>query len=92
LSVARAILDAMTEYELPASAAAGSRHREGPFWDAVDGKAPLPAAAATLGWELISVSPEDGTIEVAFNACEAFQRRRGGRGYRDGADSCSDAR
>jgi uncharacterized protein (TIGR00369 family) len=46
--------------------------REGPFWDAVEGRTPLPAAAATLGWELVWVSPEDGTIEVAFNASEAF--------------------
>ena len=46
--------------------------REGPFWDAMEGKVPLPAAAVTLGWELISVSPEDGTIEVAFAASEAF--------------------
>jgi uncharacterized protein (TIGR00369 family) len=46
--------------------------REGPFWDAVEGRTPLPAAAATLGWELVSASPEDGTIEVAFDACEAF--------------------
>jgi uncharacterized protein (TIGR00369 family) len=46
--------------------------REGPFWDAVEGRAPLPAAAATLGWELVSVNPEDGTIEVAFNASAAF--------------------
>ncbi len=46
--------------------------REGPFWDAVEGRAPLPGAAVTLGWELISVNPEDGTIEVAFAASEAF--------------------
>jgi uncharacterized protein (TIGR00369 family) len=46
--------------------------REGPFWDAVEGRAPLPPAAVTLGWELVSVSPEDGTIEVAFTATEAF--------------------
>jgi uncharacterized protein (TIGR00369 family) len=46
--------------------------REGPFWDAMDGKVPLPPAAVTLGWELISISPEDGTIEVAFTASEAF--------------------
>lgn len=46
--------------------------REGPFWDAVEGRAPLPGAAVTLGWELISVNPEDGTIEVAFTATEAF--------------------
>jgi uncharacterized protein (TIGR00369 family) len=46
--------------------------RNGPFWDAVEGRAPLPAAAVTLGWELVSVSPEDGAIEVAFTATEAF--------------------
>jgi uncharacterized protein (TIGR00369 family) len=46
--------------------------REGPFWDAVEGRVPLPASAVTLGWELVSVSPEEGTIEVAFAATEAF--------------------
>jgi uncharacterized protein (TIGR00369 family) len=46
--------------------------REGPFWDAVEGRVPLPAAAVTLGWELVSISPEEGTIEVAFTATEAF--------------------
>ena len=46
--------------------------REGPFWDAAEGRIPLPAAAATLGWELVSVDPDKGTIEVAFRANEAF--------------------
>ena len=46
--------------------------REGPFWDAVKGRVPLPAAAVTLGWELVSINPEQGTIEVAFTATEAF--------------------
>jgi uncharacterized protein (TIGR00369 family) len=46
--------------------------REGPFWDAVEGRAPLPPAAATLGWELLSVNAEEGTIEVAFAASGAF--------------------
>jgi uncharacterized protein (TIGR00369 family) len=46
--------------------------RNGPFWDAVEGRAPLPPAAATLGWQLISVSPEQGTITVAFTASDAF--------------------
>ncbi len=50
----------------------GAVRREGPFWDAVDGRAPLPAAAVTLGWELVSVNPQEGTIEVAFAATEAF--------------------
>ena len=46
--------------------------REGPFWDAVEGRAPLPPAAVTLGWELLTVNPEKGTIEVAFTATDAF--------------------
>ncbi len=46
--------------------------REGPFWDAVEGRVPLPPSAITLGWELLSISPEAGTIEVAFTAGEAF--------------------
>ena len=46
--------------------------REGPFWDAVEGRAPLPPAAVTLGWELLAVNPEKGTIEVAFTATDAF--------------------
>ncbi len=50
----------------------GPVRREGPFWDGVDGRAPLPAAAVTLGWELVSVNPQEGTIEVAFAATEAF--------------------
>ncbi len=50
----------------------GAVRREGPFWDVVDGRAPLPAAAVTLGWELVSVNPQEGTIEVAFAATEAF--------------------
>jgi uncharacterized protein (TIGR00369 family) len=45
---------------------------EGPFWDAVEGRAPLPAAAVTLGWELVAVNPDEGTIEVAFAATDAF--------------------
>ena len=46
--------------------------RQGPFWDAVEGRAPLPSAAATLGWELVAINPELGTIEVAFTSTEAF--------------------
>jgi uncharacterized protein (TIGR00369 family) len=46
--------------------------RSGPFWDAVEGRAPLPPAAATLGFELIAADVENGTIEVAFAATEDF--------------------
>jgi len=46
--------------------------REGPFWDAVEGRSPFPPAAVTLGWQLVRINPEEGTIEVAFTATEAF--------------------
>jgi acyl-coenzyme A thioesterase PaaI-like protein len=45
---------------------------EVPVWDAVKGWAPLPAAAATLGWELLSVNPDQDATEVAFTATDAF--------------------
>jgi uncharacterized protein (TIGR00369 family) len=46
--------------------------RSGLFWDTVEGRAPLPRAAATLGFELIAADVENGTIEVAFAATEDF--------------------
>jgi uncharacterized protein (TIGR00369 family) len=46
--------------------------REGPFWDVMEGRAALPPAAATLGFELVAVDPDAGTIEVAFTASEQF--------------------
>ncbi|MFI6320268.1 PaaI family thioesterase [Nonomuraea sp. NPDC050556] len=44
--------------------------RQGPFWDVMAGRAAPPPAAVTLGWELVAVDPEQGTIEVAFQAGE----------------------
>ncbi len=38
--------------------------RSGPFWDAIEGRAPVPRAAATLGFEFISADIENGTIEL----------------------------
>jgi uncharacterized protein (TIGR00369 family) len=46
--------------------------RSGLFWDTVEGRASLPRAAATLGFELIAADVENGTIEVAFAATEDF--------------------
>jgi uncharacterized protein (TIGR00369 family) len=46
--------------------------REGSFWDVMEGRAPLPPAAALLGWELVSIDPDAGTIEVAYRADERF--------------------
>ena len=50
----------------------GDVSRSGPFWDGVEGRAPIPRAAATLGFEFIRADAEHGTIEVAFHATEAF--------------------
>jgi uncharacterized protein (TIGR00369 family) len=46
--------------------------RSGPFWEAAQGRSPLPPAAATLGFELIDADEERGTIEVAFLATDSF--------------------
>jgi len=46
--------------------------RVGPFWDVMEGRAPAPPAAVTLGFELVAIDPDAGTIDVAFTASEAF--------------------
>ncbi len=46
--------------------------RVGPFWDVMEGRVERPPAADLLGWELLSVDPDAGTIEVAFTATEQF--------------------
>jgi uncharacterized protein (TIGR00369 family) len=46
--------------------------REGPFWDVMEGRVAPPPAATLLGWKLVAVDPEAGTIEVAFIATEQF--------------------
>jgi uncharacterized protein (TIGR00369 family) len=46
------------------------RERKGMFWDVLAGRVSPPPAAVTLGWELVRVDPEAGTIDVAFNVGE----------------------
>ncbi|MDL4774954.1 PaaI family thioesterase [Actinomadura xylanilytica] len=46
--------------------------RRGLFWDVQAGRVPPPPAAKLLGWELVAVDPEQGTIEVAFQASGQF--------------------
>lgn len=46
--------------------------RDGVFWDIAAGRLPAPPAAKTLGWKLLAVNPEAATIEVAFEAVDAF--------------------
>jgi uncharacterized protein (TIGR00369 family) len=54
-----------------------SSKRSGPFWDAVEGRAPVPRAAATLGLEFVNADVERGTIELAFTAREDFTNPTG---------------
>jgi uncharacterized protein (TIGR00369 family) len=51
--------------------------RSGPFWDGVEGRAPMPRAAATLGFEFLDADVGAGTIELAFTATEAFTNPSG---------------
>lgn len=51
--------------------------RSGPFWDAVEGRAPLPRAAATLGMEVLDADGDSGTVELAFTATEDFTNPAG---------------
>jgi uncharacterized protein (TIGR00369 family) len=51
--------------------------RSGPFWDAIEGRLPMPRAAATLGLEFIDADIENETIELAFAATEAFTNPTG---------------
>jgi uncharacterized protein (TIGR00369 family) len=53
-------------------APADSAPRGGPFWDVMEGRVAPPPAAALLGFELVAVDPQAGTIEVAFTATEQF--------------------
>lgn len=46
--------------------------REGPFWDVMKGLRPAPPAAATLGFKLLDVDPEQGTIRIQFDAKQEF--------------------
>jgi uncharacterized protein (TIGR00369 family) len=43
-----------------------SNARRGPFWDAIEGRRPPPPAATLLGFELVAIDPEQGTIRVKF--------------------------
>ncbi|HKQ16801.1 MAG TPA: PaaI family thioesterase [Steroidobacteraceae bacterium] len=49
-----------------------SEGREGPFWDAMEGRAPPPPAAVTLGFKLLDIDPDRGTIRVQFEGKREF--------------------
>ena len=47
-------------------------NRTGLFWDGVAGRAPVPPAARTLGFEFLDADPDQGTISVGFDGAESF--------------------
>jgi uncharacterized protein (TIGR00369 family) len=51
--------------------------RSGSFWDAMEGRAPQPPAAKTLGLEFIGADTEAGTIELAFAATDDYTNPAG---------------
>src|SRR5262245_40948012 len=51
--------------------------RSGPFWEAMEGRAPMPRAAATRGLRFLSADPDAGRMELEFNATEAFTNPTG---------------
>jgi uncharacterized protein (TIGR00369 family) len=51
--------------------------RSGPFWDGIEGRAPMPRAAATLGLEFVGADVGRGTIELAFAGREDFTNPAG---------------
>ena len=51
--------------------------RQGPFWDVMEGRASPPPAARLLGFRLVAIDPEAGTIEVAFTATDQFLNAAG---------------
>ena len=46
--------------------------RRGVFWDMVEGRVAPPPAAVLLGWKLVAIDPERGTVRVAFEAKPEF--------------------
>ena len=51
--------------------------RTGPFWDAVEGRRPIPRAAATLGAEVVVYDEVAVRIEMAFLATDDFTNPMG---------------
>jgi uncharacterized protein (TIGR00369 family) len=54
-----------------------SESRKGPFWDVMEGRKAPPPAASLLGFELVAVDPEAGTIRVRFQGKHEFTNPMG---------------
>src|SRR5262249_12214307 len=46
--------------------------RTGPFWDIIDGRSPLSPSSTLLGWELLALDAEKGSIHVRHTASPEF--------------------
>jgi uncharacterized protein (TIGR00369 family) len=46
--------------------------REGPFWDVMLGRMPPPPAATTVGFKLLDIDADKGTIRVQFDGKREF--------------------
>ena len=49
--------------------------RVGPFWDGIEGRVPVPPAAATLGFGFVDATADE--ITVSFEATPAFTNPMG---------------
>src|SRR5688572_18441301 len=57
--------------------ASNTHERVGPFWDAMEGRIPMPPVALLLGWHLQEIDPEKGTIIVEYEAKPEFANPMG---------------
>ena len=44
----------------------------GPFWDMIEGRAPLPPISAMLGFKLVRIDPAKGTMDAEFTVDPRF--------------------
>jgi uncharacterized protein (TIGR00369 family) len=51
--------------------------RTGYLWDVMEGRVPQPPAAALLGFQLLAIDPEQGSIRVRFQAKPEFANPMG---------------
>jgi uncharacterized protein (TIGR00369 family) len=46
--------------------------RTGPFWDIIEGRSPLSPVTRLLGWRLLALDADRGTIRVEYTAASEF--------------------
>ncbi|WP_197680063.1 PaaI family thioesterase [Microlunatus soli] len=55
----------------------GAAPRSGLFWASIEGRAPVPPAARTLGFTFLEADPDNGTIRLEFDGSPDFTNPRG---------------